>query len=585
MLSESFIASTLTSSGKASTSATLRDVGICLQEFQPAPNLRSTFKKSSTAPNCLAVTPSHIFAAQSEKAIINVYSREKGNQEATVPFPERIRSVAIAGSKTGDVLILGTEGGRLILWEVCTGRQVATTASHLSPVTSLVVDPSSNFILSGSSDASIHVWSLVDLLSFVKPPSGRDRQPPNSPIRTFSNHRAAITALAVGHSTGRYNIAVSTAQDNTAIAWDYHTGHVLRTFLLPASAVSITLDPVDRAFYAGYEDGSIQSVDFYKSHSIQHPLHDPTLQSTPSQPPAEDRWQPPSVDCGTALALALSYDGMSLISGHQNGKVLAWNVGRRKYASTVADYTHPVTNLTMLPLDGLARPATEYKRVTHTIVKPRYDSSLSETSQAVGSVPADYTFNTHLLPALASSLPTATCNPHSITAQTDVFGEALTHAFFPEAMIEEGLAEFSAVSQTGVTGNTLHVTHMATASHEDAAAKESQIAMLENEIEILKKKASATDNARQISTEEVTKLRADLVNLNEYINELHQKQEQTQREKIHRKARKEERDQRRRDAWFAAEKKGKKGDAVVRKMEAEDAMLTSDTDDQSNDEH
>jgi pre-rRNA-processing protein IPI3 len=122
MLTESFIASTLPSAGKPPPSAALRDVGICIHEFQPAPNLRSTFKKSSTAPNCLAVSPSHVFAAQSEKAIVHVYSREKGNQEATVPFPERIRSIAIAGSKNGDILVLGTEdstgGGRLILWEV-----------------------------------------------------------------------------------------------------------------------------------------------------------------------------------------------------------------------------------------------------------------------------------------------------------------------------------------------------------------------------------------------------------------------------------------------------------------------------------
>lgn len=89
-----------------------------MQELQPAPQLRSTFKKSSAAPNCLAVSPSHIFTAQADKAVIHVYSREKGNQEALIPFPERIRSIAVAGAKYGDVLVIGTEGGRLILWEV-----------------------------------------------------------------------------------------------------------------------------------------------------------------------------------------------------------------------------------------------------------------------------------------------------------------------------------------------------------------------------------------------------------------------------------------------------------------------------------
>ncbi|KAF7591855.1 Pre-rRNA-processing protein ipi3 [Aspergillus hancockii] len=574
MLSECFIASTLTS-GKAPASASLRDVGICLHEFQPSPNLRSTFKKSSTPVNCLAVSPSHVFAAQSEKAIVHVYSREKGNQEAVIPFPERIRSIAIAGSKNGDVLVLGTEGGRLILWETCTGRQVATTASHLSPVTSLIVDPSDNFILSGSSDASIHVWSLVDILSFTKLPSGRDRQAPNSPICTFSSHRAAITSLAVGHSSGRYNIAVSAAQDNTAIAWDYHTGRVLRTFLLPSSAVSLALDPVDRAFYVGYEDGSVQSVDLYKTQSIQHPLHDPSLQSTPAQPSAEDKWSPPSADCGAAQSLSLSYDGMTLLSGHQSGKVLSWNVGRRKYASTVADFTHPVTNLLVLPPNGLPQPSLELTRMAHTIVKPRYDSTLSETSQAAGAVPADYTFSTHLLTSASAAL--------NGSEKTNQFTEAFAHPFFPDSMIEEGLAELAAFNQP--EGSTAQATPMmAMTNDSDLAAKDSHIAALENEIAALKKKATVNEAARQLTTDEVTKLRSDLVNLHDYVNDLHQKQDQAQREKVLRQARKEERETRKREAWFAAEKKGKKGDAVLRKMEIEDSAQTSDSDDQSSDE-
>ncbi|PWY79457.1 ribosomal assembly complex component Ipi3 [Aspergillus sclerotioniger CBS 115572] len=573
MLSECFIASTLASS-KAPASASLRDVGVCVHEFQPTLNLRSTFKKSSTAANCLAVSPSHVFAAQSEKAIVHVYSREKGNQEATVPFPERIRSIAVAGGKNGDVLVLGTEGGRLILWETCTGRQVATTASHLRPVTALVVDPNSNFILSGSSDASVHVWSLVDLLSFTKPPSGRDRQPPNSPIRTFSNHRAAITSIAVGHSAARYNIAVSAAQDNTAIAWDYHTGRLLRTFLLPSNAISLALDPADRAFYVGYEDGSIQSIDFYKNQSIQHPLHDPSLQSTPSQPPAEDRWAPPSTDCGAAHALTLSYDGMTLLSGHQNGKVLSWAVGRKKYSSTAADYTHPVTNLFMLPPNGIPHPSLDLKRVAHTIIKPRYDHTLSETSQAAGTVPADYTFSTHFLPSISSK---------SDSPKPDEFAAAFSHAYFPESMLEEGLAELAAFGQSGSNGAPVSSIAQGI-SDDELAAKDSQISQLEEQLAVLKKKSTINETARQSTTEEVTQLRSDLANLHDYINELHEKQAQAQREKVLRQARKEERETRRREAWFAAEKKGKKGDAVLRKMDAEDTVMTSDTDDQSSDE-
>lgn len=122
MLIESFVASVSTP-GKATAATPVKDAGIFLHEYQPLPALRTTFKKSSTPTNCLAVSASHIFAAQTEKAVVCVYSRERGNQEATVPFPERIHSVALAGDFDGaGVLLLGTEGGRVILWEVCCVR-------------------------------------------------------------------------------------------------------------------------------------------------------------------------------------------------------------------------------------------------------------------------------------------------------------------------------------------------------------------------------------------------------------------------------------------------------------------------------
>lgn len=119
MLTESFIASTLSPSKQAQT-AHSKALGIHHHEYQPNPSLKASFKKSSTQQNCLAVSASHIFAAQSEKAVVHVYNREHGNQEAVVPFPERIRSIAFAGDAEHHVgvLVLGTEAGGLLLWEV-----------------------------------------------------------------------------------------------------------------------------------------------------------------------------------------------------------------------------------------------------------------------------------------------------------------------------------------------------------------------------------------------------------------------------------------------------------------------------------
>lgn len=113
MLSEEFVSS-LCGGPLSSNTSIAKDVGIYVHTLSPAYSVKSAFKKNSAAPNCVAVNESHIFAAQHEKAALHVYSRIRGNQEAYVPFPEKIRCVALAG----DVLILGTAEGRIMLWEV-----------------------------------------------------------------------------------------------------------------------------------------------------------------------------------------------------------------------------------------------------------------------------------------------------------------------------------------------------------------------------------------------------------------------------------------------------------------------------------
>jgi len=114
MLTEHFVAS-IRAPEKVANSG-FKDFGIFLHELQPLAGQRQVFKRSATAPNCLAVTDTHVFAAQAEKAVVHVYNREKGNHEATIPFNEKITCVALAASDS--VLILGTEGGRVMAWEV-----------------------------------------------------------------------------------------------------------------------------------------------------------------------------------------------------------------------------------------------------------------------------------------------------------------------------------------------------------------------------------------------------------------------------------------------------------------------------------
>ena len=114
MLTENFITS-IRAQQKIANTAISKDVGIYVHTLNPSHTVKSSFKKSSTAPNGLATTSTHVFAAQVDKAVIHVYSKEKSNQEALISFPERIHSLATVGE---NVVVVGTAEGRIILWDV-----------------------------------------------------------------------------------------------------------------------------------------------------------------------------------------------------------------------------------------------------------------------------------------------------------------------------------------------------------------------------------------------------------------------------------------------------------------------------------
>jgi pre-rRNA-processing protein IPI3 len=122
MLSEEFITA-IKAQPRSANTAIAKDVGIYHHTLHPAPSIKSSYKKSSSPVNGLAVNSTHIFAAQADKAVVHVYSRERGNQEALISFPERLHALMLVGD---GVLVLGTTEGRVILWEVC-------SAAYCSP--------------------------------------------------------------------------------------------------------------------------------------------------------------------------------------------------------------------------------------------------------------------------------------------------------------------------------------------------------------------------------------------------------------------------------------------------------------------
>ncbi len=418
MLTEQFIAS-IGVADKPSGRSAAQDGAIFIHECQPLSAQRHVFKKSASPANCLAVSDTHVFAAQAEKAVVHVYSREKGNQEATVPFTERITCIALVCDDS--VLILGTAEGRIFSWEIASGRQLTTTQSHLQAVTAVVVDPTSNFLLSASSDSTVQIWSIPHLLSFSN--SGIE---PLSPLRTFTSHKTGVNTLAIGHSSSFCNIAISASSDRVCLVWDYHTNNVLRTFLLPSVPLYLALDPADRAAYVGFEDASIQLLDLLASvHGENNIKSVQEAVKGPIQPPQKSTWRLADQSVGVIRCLSVSFDGCSILSGHESGAILVWEVARAGSPTSLlqAPLPGPVTNLSFLPVASL-KMATEKQIRIPTITKPKFGAFDSSN----GFVPEDYSLNVELVSNMSN-------------APRSDFEQALYHTSFPAQLVDKGLNE------------------------------------------------------------------------------------------------------------------------------------------------
>lgn len=423
MLTESFIASVGTPD-RSQAALFPRDAGIFIHEFQPLNQQKSIGKKSATPPNCLAVSDDHVFAAQLDKAVVHVYDREKINHQATVPFTERITCIKLVCGDT--VLVLGTAEGRILLWELCTGRQVTTAQAHLQAVTFLAVDATSNFLLTASEDSTVHLWSIPNLLSFDHSDHAL------APKRTFSSHRAEVSALSVMNGTGFGTFAVSAAKDRTCLIWDFHTGSVLRTYLLPEVPTCTVIDSAGRAVYVGYENGTVQQLRLYDMPSSRSALQGSGNPEAPIQPPKLSIWSSSDASKGSVLSITLSLDSCTLLTGHQSGLVLAWDVatGRANSGIMQNPLPGPVNNLSFLPISGLSTEAPSRLKL-QSIIKPKFGAFDS----ADGSVPGNYALTAELKPLKGESVGSA--------KQRRMFEKALHASSFPQELLDDGLAELS----------------------------------------------------------------------------------------------------------------------------------------------
>lgn len=196
-------------------------------------------------------------------------------------------------------------------------------------------------VLSASDDSNINVWSLARLVE-LRVGSGHE------PDLTLSNHRAAVTDLAVGPGdNAETSLCVSASRDKTCILWNYQTGHVLRTLLFPAAPLCLALDPCARALLVSAQDGGLYLVELFGDKPLlgsrAAELASIVVQVGSPLGVADD-------DAGVASCMAVDYNGTAVFTGHTRGKLLRWSLVDKSHPTEVANLNASVTNLAFAPL-------------------------------------------------------------------------------------------------------------------------------------------------------------------------------------------------------------------------------------------
>lgn len=95
--------------------------------------------------------------------------------------------------------------------QTATGRFISTPQIHLQKVTCIAFDSTSNFVITGSADSNVYVWSLASLLDI--------RSSERKQERILDRHQREITAIMPGRigTGGPMDIVVTASRDLSCI--------------------------------------------------------------------------------------------------------------------------------------------------------------------------------------------------------------------------------------------------------------------------------------------------------------------------------------------------------------------------------
>ncbi len=296
--------------------------------------------------NALAVLPDGRVVSGSRDEAVRLWDVRTGRAVATL-HGHQDSVLALAALPDGRV-VSGSADKTLRVWDVQTGRALATLRGHGAFVVALAVLPDGR-VISSSSAMTIRVWDVE---------TGRT-------LATLKGHQGWVSALAVlpdGH-------IVSGSRDDTMRVWDVETGRTLATLeghqgwvnalaVLPSGRiVSGSFDKTIRVWDVGTEQalatlhghqGSVRALAVLPDGRVVSASDDKTVRVWDVE--TERALATLHGHQGSVKALAVLPDGC-VVSASDDKTVRVWDVDAERGLATVEGHIDGVRALAVLP-DG-----------------------------------------------------------------------------------------------------------------------------------------------------------------------------------------------------------------------------------------
>jgi WD40 repeat protein/mono/diheme cytochrome c family protein len=192
---------------------------------------------------------------------------------------------AIAFSSEGTRAASGSDDRTIRIWEVPSGRLLATLEGSSGEVYAVAFSGDSKFLLSAGRDRVLRLWDL------------QSRQP----TRVFRGHTDSVRAVAVSPDGKRI---VSGGDDRSLRIWDVASGEELTTLDGHTAAVTSVIWGQTGKILSGSRDATVRWWDVASKKHIRLEGH-----------------------AGPVLSVALAADGKSALSGGNDQTIRYWNLG------------------------------------------------------------------------------------------------------------------------------------------------------------------------------------------------------------------------------------------------------------------